>query len=437
MGEGETVLRYNYRALPNDPQKAAISRTIGSCRVVFNDYLRANYDAWAARGRSPSRNELSKQLITQAKKTPERAWLAEVSAVALQQALADAHNAFSNFYRSCGGTRNGRRVGRPKFRSRHDSQQSIRFTANARFKVERVGRQRGVLTLPGIGRVPFVWSRDLPSTPSSVTLTRRSTGEYDISFVIRLFESPLSPTGANCAIDLGLSAFATVLSGSSGVGERIERLSAPQYLRRKERALARSQRSLSRKRKGSANRAKAKIRVAKLRRHVANARLDHAHQAARRIVDAHDVVVVEDLNVSGMARGHLAKSVHDAGLGQFRRILSEKCERGGRTLITVDRFFPSTQICSSCQHSTGPKGLAELSVRIWMCSACGASHDRDANAARNLLGEGMRLAAQSDSVAGGHPETQNACGLDVSHLLADAVRDEAGTDVVLAYARAR
>jgi putative transposase len=155
MTAGETVLRYNYRALPRAVEQAAISRTIGSCRVVFNDYLRTCYDARDRGEKTPSHNELSRRHITEAKWVPEREWLSEFSSVALQQALADAYTAFDNFYRARSGNRRGRCVGKPKFRLRHDSRQSVRFTANARFKVERVGSKRGVLTLPRIGRIPF------------------------------------------------------------------------------------------------------------------------------------------------------------------------------------------------------------------------------------------------------------------------------------------
>jgi putative transposase len=195
-------------------------------------------------------------------------------------------------------------------------------------------------------------------------------------------------------VDLGLSAFATVLTEHRDGTEEIGTFPSPRYLRRKERALARSQRNMSRKKKGSANRAKARIKVAGLHRRVANARLDHAHKVAHDLVALHSTIVIEDLNVTGIAKGRLAKSTHDAGLGQFRRVLAEKCERNGRALIAVDRFFPSTRMCSSCQQLTGPTGLAELKVRVWDCSVCGASHDRDVNAARNLLAEGVRLLSQ-------------------------------------------
>ncbi len=423
-----TVLRYRYRAYPGREATIALSRTFGSCRVVFNDVIAAREYAHKHGLQSPKTGELSRTLITEAKQSPERKWLSEVSAVALQQALADADTAYKNFFRSIKNSGKTRKVGHPKFKSRHDSRQSARFTANARFKVEVIHERQAVITLPRIGRIPFVLSRPLPANPTSVTVVREADGRTYLSFVVRVVNVIPLPTGKICGIDSGLSSFATVFSVDRTADVETEyAITTPAFLRRKARALARSQRSLSRKKSGSKNRVKAKVRVAVVHRKVRQARIDYAHQEASKIVASHDVIAVEDLSVAGMARTKLAKSVYDQGISQFIRLLSDKAERQGKTLVKVDRFFPSTQICSACKSLTGPKGLAELKIRHWTCRTCNASHKRDINASRNILVEGLRLleVEQSRMVADGRSETENACGSDARPAAMLAVGEDA------------
>ena len=288
--------------------------------------------------------------------------------------------------------------------------------------------RQAILTLPKIGQIPFVLSRELPSNPSSVTVIGESDGRVYLSFVVRVSNSTGSTTGLVCGIDPGLSSFATVFSVDTDTGSETELvIDTPAFLRRKARALARSQRALSRKKKGSKNRAKARTHVAMLHRKVREARLDHAHQHASRIITDHDIIAKEDPSVAAIARTKLAKSVHDQAMAQFLRLLKEKAERRGKICIKVDRFFPSTQICSSCKNLTGPKGLAELQIRHWICSTCNTSHDRDVNASRNILAEGLRLLAieQPRMVADGRSETENACGADIRPAAMLAVGEDA------------
>lgn len=414
---GETVLRYRYRAYPCPNASIAPSRTVGSCRVAFNDAVAARESAHRAGLPFPKTGELSSKLMTEAKKCPEPRWLSEVSAVALQQALADVEAAYRNFFSPRAGTRKGRTVGHPRFRSTHDSRPTARFTANARFKVTQVHERRAELTLPTVGRtIPFVRSRPLPPTPTSVTVIREADGRVYLSFVVGMVDRPSAPTGRVCGIDGGLSHFATVVTVETATGEETsETIENPRYLRRKERALARSQRSLSRRQKGSKYRAKQTVRVARLHRLVRESRLDHAHQQAAGIVGTHDIVCVEDLAVAGTVRSNLAKSVTDTGMAQSIRVLSKKADRRGKTLVTIGRWFPSTRACSACTDLPGPKGLAELGVRPWTCGSYGVPHDRDTNAARNILTQGLRMLESEHSgvVTGGQSETQNACGADV------------------------
>ncbi|WP_131732309.1 RNA-guided endonuclease InsQ/TnpB family protein [Actinomadura formosensis] len=374
-------LRYNFRLYPAPGQQQALARAFGCARVVFNDALRARRDAHAAGLPCPSDGELSKLVITEAKKTTGRAWLGEVSAVVLQQALADLNTAYRNWFASLSGKRKGRKVAAPRFRSRKDRRQAVRFTRNARFTVTAGGRLR----LPKIGDVRVRWSRPLPSEPSSVTVIKDAAGRYFASFVVETTSEPLPEVAAEVGIDLGLTHFAVTSDG--------RKITSPRFLRRAERRLRKAQRVLSRKRKGSANRRKAAARVAGLHARVADARRDHHHKLSTRLIRDNQAVYVEDLCVSGLARTRLARSVHDAGWSQFVAMLEYKAQRYGRTFAKVDRWFPSSKLCSAC--GTVAEAMP-LNIREWRCP-CGAVHDRDVNAAINIL-------------AAGRADRRNACG---------------------------
>lgn len=255
-----------------------------------------------------------------------------------------------------------------------------------------------------------------------MTVLRETDGRTYVSFVVRVTDLPAPATGRVCGVDPGLSSYATTVSRDTATGaETTNTIVTPLFLRRRARALARSQRALARKQKGSSNRVKAKNRVAVLHRKVRETRLDHAHQHAARLVADHDIIAVEDLAVAGMARTSLAKSVHDQAMAQYLRLITEKAARHGTTVVKVGRWFASTQLCSHCHQLTGPKGTPGLRVRHWTCTTCGTDHDRDINAARNILTEGLRLLAASTTdapeqpfpVADGRSETLNACGAEV------------------------
>lgn len=381
---GFVQLRYNFRVHPTPGQRIALAHAFGCARVVYNDALAAREQARQNGLPYVKDAELSKAL-TEAKKDPERAWLGGVSSVVLQQALADLHTAYRDFFASITGKRKGARVGRPRFRSRRDNRQAIRFTKNAKFRVT-VG---GKLRLPKIGDVAVRWSRELPSDPSSVTIIKDAAGRYFASFVVQVDDQPLPEVGSEVGIDLGLSTFAV---GSNG-----KTIASPRFLRQAECRLRKAQQALSRTEKGSKNRAKARVRVAKAHARVADTRRDWAHKHSTAIIRENQAVFVEDLCVKGLARTRLAKSVHDAGWGMFTRMLEEKANRYGRAFGKVNRFFPSTQMCSVCGALGGKK---PLHVRAWTC-ICGTIHDRDVNAAINIL-------------AAGRAERLNACGGAVS-----------------------
>jgi putative transposase len=333
-----------------------------------------------------------------AKATPDRAWLGQVSAVVLQQALADLNAAYRNFLASIAGERKGPELAAPRFRSRKDTRQAIRFTRNARFRITPGGRLR----LPKIGDVPVRWSRPLPAEPSSVTVIKDAGGRYFASFVTQATPTPLAETEQVIGIDLGLVHFA-VLSDGRKVG-------SPRFLRRAEKRLKRTQKALSRKERGSRNRDKARIKVARAHARVADARRDFHHRLSTALIRDNQAVAVEDLAVAGLARTRLAKSVHDAGWSAFVRMLQYKGRLYGRQVYRIGRFEPTSQVCSACGANDG---LKPLDVRIWQCQICLTWLDRDVNAAVNV--------ARAAGLA------VTACGAQVRPGLALAQRGEAGT----------
>jgi putative transposase len=381
---GHVQLRYSYRLYPAPGQQVRLARAFGCARVVFNDALAARQAAYGAGEPYITDADLSKRL-TAAKDTPERSWLGEVSAVVLQQALAELNTAYRNFFASVTGMRKGPKAAPPRFRSRKDRRQAIRFTNNSRFRV----LDNGKLRLPKIGDVPVRWSRTLPTQPSSVTVIRDAAGRYFASFVVEVTPDPLPKADGECGIDLGLGHFAVLDDGT--------KITAPRFLRRAEKKLKRAQQELSRKQKGSANREKARARVARAHARVSDARRDFHHKLSTAIIRENQAVYMEDLAVKGIARTRLAKSVHDAGWSAFVSMLEYKALLHGREFRRIGRFVPTSQVCSACGVKDGPK---PLHVREWACTECGTVHDRDVNAARNILAAGRadRLNAREGQV---------------------------------------
>jgi IS605 OrfB family transposase len=369
-------LRYSYRMYPAPGEREALARAFGCARVVFNDAL-ATRRAAHGNGEPHITDAQMSARLTESKLTPERAWLGGVSSVVLQQALADLNQAYRNFFDSVTGKRKGPRVALPRFRSRKDHRQSIRFTANARFKVLGNGRPR----LPKIGDVEVRWSRQLPSAPSSVTVIKDAAGRYFASFVVEAAPGPLPETDSEAGIDLGLAHFAILDDGT--------KVTAPKFLRRAEKKLKKAQKDLSRKERGSKHSDKARMKVARMHARVADARRDFHHKLSTKVIRENQAITVEDLAVRGLARTRLAKSVHDAGWSSFVGMLEYKAKLYGRQFRKAGRFEPTSQVCSACGLKDGPKPLA---VREWTCMECGTVHDRDVNAARNIAALGRREA---------------------------------------------
>jgi IS605 OrfB family transposase len=405
-------LRYRFRLHPTPAQRKALARAFGCARVVYNDGLRLREEAYRAGLPWVSDRNLLRMVTTEAKRTPDRAWLADVSAVVLQQSVADLHRAYRNYFAALGEVKTERakgnkqvklRVHKPKLKRRHHDQ-AIRFTANSRFRVLSNGRLR----LPKVGDLRVHWSRELPSNPSSVTITLDGAGRYHASFVVQIQEAPLPSTPAQVGIDLGLTHFAT-LTG--------EKIANPRWLRQREKALRRAQRSLSRRQKGSNSRDKQRRKVAKLHARVADARRDFRHQLSARLIRENQAVVAEKLNVAALGRSSLARSIHDAGWSSFVAMLEYKAALSGRRVVKISKWHPSSQLCSVCGQRNGPKGLGALKVRTWTCLACGTKHDRDVNAALNILAAGRAVAACGPDV---RPPAMVAAGVEAGTTLTGA-----------------
>ena len=379
-----------------------LARMFGCARVVFNDALRCRDEACRA-GERISPTEVQRRVVALAKTTDVRKWLGEVASVVLVQSVRDADRAFRNWFDSMAKRRRGHPVAHPRFKSRKDNRQPARFTRNG-FTL----RPNGRLYLAKIGDVRVRWSRELPSKPSSVTVIREPDGHFCASFVVEVAPTPLLPIDRECGLDLGIARLVTVATSD---GQRRD-IPNPRHLAGKMRKLARLEREKARRVKGGKNRAKTRRKVAVQHAEVARARRDYHHKQALMLVRENQAVYVEDLNVAGMVKNRrLARAICDAGWAQFVRLLEEKAKRHGRVVRKVSRWLPRSKTCSACGHVME---AMPLRMRLWTCPGCDVAHDRDHNAAKNVL-------------AAGQAERLNACGAGVSPSLGEAVGDEAGT----------
>ena len=363
---------FKYRFYPTDAQAAELSRTFGCVRKVYNLALAARTEAWTLRQERVNYNQTS-ALLTGWKKTEELAYLAEVSSVPLQQCLRHLQAAFANFF--------AKRAKHPRFKSKKKSRRSAEYTCSAfRFR-------DGALTLAKMTEpLGIVWSRPLPqgARPSTVTVSQDAAGRWFVSLLCEdLSVAPLPTTDKAVGVDAGLDHLLTLSTG--------EKIANPRCERRDRARLVKAQRALTRKDKGEgANRAKARCRVARIHARIADRRRDHLHKITTRLVRENQTIVIEDLNVSGMLRnGSLARAISDAAWSQFRSMLEYKAVWYGREVIAVDRWYPSSRLCSVCG---GVRDRLPLDVRSWTCN-CGTVHDRDVNAARNILAAGLAVSA--------------------------------------------
>ncbi len=357
---------YKYRFYPTPEQANELARTFGCVRLVYNKALHERTRAYTLEGRKVSYAQ-SSATLTAWKKTDNLAFLNEVSSVPLQQALRHLQTAFTNFF--------AKRARYPTFKSRKKSRLSAEYTRSA------FTYRSGQITLAKMtGPLDIVWSRPLPegAKPSAVTVSKDAADRWFASILCEEAIAPLEPRPEMVGVDAGITALATLSSG--------EKIVNPRHERADRRKLATAQRNLARKDKGSANRAKAKLKVAKVYARIADRRRDHLHKVTTRLVRENQVIAVEDLTVRNLVKRHsLARAICDASWRQMRSMLEYKARWYGRELLVVNRWFPSSRLCSACGASQS--GMP-LGVREWTC-ACSAVHDRDVNAAKNILAAGL------------------------------------------------
>lgn len=377
---------FKYRIYPNESQRDQIARTFGCCRFVYNRALDVKKTAYSETGKSIATNDLINMIPTW-KRDPNTSWLAQVDSMALQQSIRNLDRAYKNFFRR---VRKGEKPGFPKFKSRRNSRQSYRTN---------VGKiiDRNHIALPKLGAVRAKVSRPLQGRLMSVTVSQDAAGRYFAAFLctdVPTKDAPL--TSQEVGIDLGVETLATLSDGT--------KIRNPRHLKKYERKLAREQRRLSRRKgahkgeKPSGRYLKQRKKVARIHAKIADARADALHKVTTTLADENQVLCMEHLNVKGMVRNHhLAKAVSDASFGEFARLLEYKCAERGRTFVKVGRFYPSSKTCSACGHRLD---VLPLSVRSWHCPVCGAHHDRDVNAAKNILTEGKRILSNTEGTAG-------------------------------------
>jgi putative transposase len=366
---------YKFRFYPTPEQETILTRTFGSARFAYNYMLRLRTDAWYERGERVGYHETS-ALLTALKKDPEYAWLKEVSSVPVQQSLQHLQAAFNNFFT--------KRTKYPSFRSKHGKQAATYVASGFTWdgKSLTLAKMKEPLNIR--------WSRTIPKAAKVTTcaVSKDTAGRYFVSMLCDDAIAALPKSAGQVGIDLGLTHFAILSTG--------EKVAAPNVFRQNEKMLAKLQRRLAKKQKGSRNRAKAKLKVARIHAKIADTRKDFLHKVSTRLIRENQTIAVETLAVKNMVQnGCLAKSISDAGWSEFVRQLEYKAKWYGRTLIGIDKWYPSSKRCSVCGFVVSN---LPLSVRSWTCPECAAIHDRDINAACNILAAGLAVSALGESV---------------------------------------
>jgi putative transposase len=369
----KTKRAYKYRFYPTDEQKSHLAQTFGCVRFVYNWGLSTRRTASFQYGQSLSYNDLAVMLPDLKNQYP---WLGAVSSVPIQQSLRHLDRAFVNFFEG--------RAQYPTFKKKQNDQ-SATYASNA-FKWDGEELALAKMDAP----LDIHWHRPLPkgAQPSSVTISKDCANRYFVSILVEEEIKPLPVTPKMVGLDLGLKSMVALSTGES-VGN-------PRYFAKEEKKLAKAQRRHARKKKGSKNRNKARLKVAKIHARISDRRRDYQHKLSRRIVNENQVMCVESLAVKNMVQNpKLAKALSDVGWGEFIRQLDYKSKWYGRTLVKIDRFYPSSKTCSACKHVLDS---LPLDIREWVCPRCGVVHDRDTNAALNILAEGLSVAACGGNV---------------------------------------
>ncbi len=378
---------YRYRFYPTPGQADVLARTFGSARFVYNWALRLRTDAYYQRQERIGYAATSAAL-TQLKREPETAWLNAVSSVPPQQALRHLDRAFRNFFEG--------RAKYPTYHKKHGPQAAEYTTSAFRWDAETKTLTLARMDAP----LAVCWSRPLPAgaKPSTVTVRRDTAGRYFVSILVEEEIEPLPAVERQVGIDLGLHDTVVLDTG--------EQVGNPKFFARDEKRLAKAQRRLAKKQFGSRNRNKARVKVARVHARIADRRQDFLHKLSTRIIRENQTVCVESLSVKAMVNHPtLAKAIHDVGWGEFVRQLAYKAEWYGRTLVSIDKWYPSSKRCSDCGHVLGS---LSLDTRRWTCPECGCIHDRDVNAAKNILAVGLTVSACGEAVRPGRVRPPSA-----------------------------
>lgn len=363
-------LRYRYRVYPTRSQELILARCFGVSRFSYNWALNERTQSYKQDGKSLGYIESSARM-TQFKKQEEFSWLNDVSFDVIQQSLRDLQASFKNFFNKTSRY--------PKFKSKNRSRDSARFTRNSMWIEERGVR------LTKVGTLKTKWHRQLPSHPSSCTITRERSGKYFASFVVEEEREPFAQTNREIGIDFGISTLMTLSDG--------EKISNPKFLKKSLKRVKTLNQQLSRKRKASKRRAIAKKKLARAHEKVRNQRLDHAHKLTKKLITENDIIHIEDLDLKQMTKNHghnFNRNLADTSIGQMTRLLIEKAQMYGREVKKINRYYPSSQICSNCGYRNQSLKLSE---REWTCESCKTHHDRDLNAAKNILAVGHTVFA--------------------------------------------
>ncbi|NEP76298.1 RNA-guided endonuclease TnpB family protein, partial [Okeania sp. SIO2G5] len=359
---------FKYRFYPTPEQETLLRKTLGCTRLVYNRALAARTEAWYEHQERIGYKETS-AMLTEWKKLDELAFLNEVSCVPLQQGLRHLQKAYSNFFAGCAKY--------PNFKKKSNGG-SAEFTRSA-FKY----RDGNVYLAKCAELLPIRWSRQLPdgAMPSTITVRLTPSGRWYVSLLVDVEINPLPPVTNKVGLDLGIASLLILSDGT--------KITNPKPFRAKRRKLRKAQKALARKQKGSNNRHKARLKVARIYAEIGDARKDHLHKLTTQLIRENQTIVVEDLAVKNMVKNHrLALSISDASWGELVRQLEYKAEWYGRELVKIDRWFPSSKRCSNCGHIADKM---PLNIREWKCSKCGCSHDRDVNAAKNILAAGLAV----------------------------------------------